>query len=178
MPGRLRATLTALDALDEHREGLSALVSSLPVETVRRRPAPGAWSLAQLLDHLLRIDRGLDFGARPGSRLVRATSPARSAAVRAVLALPIRIPAPPGAAAVMPAPDPDVLATLLEWGRLRASWRERMAEATAADLDRLAFRHPLAGPFCLPDALAFLLAHHRHHDAQVRRTLQALAAAA
>ncbi|HEX8298879.1 MAG TPA: DinB family protein, partial [Rubricoccaceae bacterium] len=161
-------------ALDAHRLGLTARVAARPSDVVRRRPAPHAWSLAQLLDHLLRIDRMLQFDGPQAGALVRATSRARGLVVRGVLALPVRIPAPPGASAVMPAPDPDPTETADAWATLRQVWRARVAVLTPSDRHRVAFRHPIAGPLCLPDALAFVLAHHRHHDAQVRRTLLAL----
>lgn len=169
MPRSVRA---ALDALDAHRLGLTRLVAALPPEVARRKPDPHAWSLAQLLDHLLRIDRALHLDGPPAGPVVRSTSRARGLAIRGVLSLPIRIPAPPGAASVMPAPDPEPAATMQAWAALRQTWRERLGTADAER--RVAFRHPIAGPLCLPDALAFVLAHHRHHDAQVRRTLRAL----
>lgn len=160
-----------LDALDAHRGRLSRLIAGLPAADVRRRPAPRAWSLVQIAEHLLRIDRGLRVGGPPAGPLTRATSPARRALIAGVLALPLRIPAPPGVRHILPGPDPDLAATLGAWAALRQAWRRQI---DAADPDAVVFRHPVVGPLCGPDALAFLLAHHRHHDAQVARTCRAL----
>ena len=161
-----------LGALDAHRDRLTRLVASLPEAAVRRRPAPRAWSLAQIADHLLRIDRGLCLDAPPAGPLVRATSAARGRLICGVLALPLRIPAPPGVAHILPGPDPDPAETLAAWAALRQTWH------APADPTAVAFRHPIFGPLCAPDALAFLLAHARHHDAQVARTCAALGLAA
>ncbi len=169
-----RTVPARLDALETHRLGLTRLVASLPAGAARRQPSPRAWSLAQLLDHLHRIDRGLHLDGLVASPVVWATSGARGALICAVLALPVRIPAPPGAASVMPSADPDLDATVVAWAALRRRWAECLGAMRPEDERRIAFRHPIVGPLCVPEALAFVLAHHRHHDAQVRRTLHAL----
>ena len=106
----------------------------------------------------------------PISAASRATSRLRSTGIQAVLALPLRIEGPPSAAYVMPSPSP-------RWPDVRERWaalRSRLADVGRPAPGAVGFAHPIAGPFLWDDALAFLLAHHRHHDAQVRRTLAAL----
>ncbi|PAP76127.1 hypothetical protein BSZ37_06535 [Rubrivirga marina] len=154
--------------LDAHRAAFAARLDALPSAVVHAAPAPGAWSLAQLAEHFVRIDAGLTLTGPPASAIVRATSGARRRALAGVLSLPLRIPAPPSAAGVMPSADPRWPEVRDRWDDVRAEWRSTPAEGAVA------YRHPLAGPFLFDDALAFLLAHHRHHDAQVERTLAAL----
>ena len=161
--------LRLLWALDAHRARLTAKLDALPGAVVHAAPAPGAWSLAQLAEHLALIDGGLTFDGPPVSSASRTTSWVRCAGIRAVLALPLRIQGPPSAAYVMPSGAPRWPEVRERWVALRAGWRH-----AAASSDAVAFLHPIAGPFVGADALAFLLAHHRHHDAQVRRTLAAL----
>ncbi len=161
--------LHLLHALDAHRAALADRLDALPPSVVHAAPAPGAWSLAQLAEHLRLIDAGLRLDGPPASVWARATSGVRSLGVRAVLALPLRIPAPPSARGILPSTAARWPEVRDRWAALRAGWAERHAEA---DGRAVAFLHPLAGPFVLDDALAFLLAHHRHHDAQVRRTLR------
>ena len=158
-----------LRALDAHRAALADRLDGLPEAVVHAAPAPGAWSLAQLAEHLLLIDSGLTFDGPPASPAARATSRLRSAGIQAVLALPLRIEGPPSARYVMPSAAPRWPEVRERWAALRAGWQRPSGGARA-----VAFRHPIAGPFLLDDALAFLLAHHRHHDAQVRRTLAAV----
>ncbi|MEM6328498.1 MAG: DinB family protein [Bacteroidota bacterium] len=157
-----------LHALEAHRRALIARLDGLSTEAVAAHPPGGGWSLAQIVEHLARIDAGLRLGAPMAGAVVRATSGARCRILRGVLGLPLRIPAPPGAQGVMPSEAPDYGAVREAWAERRADWSRRLPEADPA---AVAFRHPLMGPFLLPDALAFLLAHHRHHDAQVERTL-------
>ena len=71
----------------------------------------------------------------------------------------------------MPSSSPNYEAVRDAWTQRRTDWRRQLV---GADPGAIAFRHPLFGPFVLRDALPFLLAHHRHHDAQVKRTLVAL----
>lgn len=161
-------TLRLLDALDAHRTAFAAFLDALPEAVVHAAPAPGAWSLAQLAEHLVRIDAALELDGPPASALARATSGARSRALAGILSLPIRIPAPPSAAGVMPSADPQWPEVRTRWADVRTDWRTASADGGVA------YRHPLAGPFLFEDALAFLLAHHRHHDAQIERTRRVL----
>lgn len=159
--------MTTLDRLDDHRLALIARLDALPPEAVHAKPASGGWSLAQIVDHLYRIDRGLVLDGTRAPGWVRRTSGLRQGGVSAILSLPLRIPAPPGAAYVLPADAPDYAATRDAWADLRGLWRQRLPELSP---EAIGFQHPLAGPFVMGDALAFLLSHHRHHDAQVART--------
>lgn len=48
--------MTALDDFRTTRRHTLELVAGLPQSRIDHRPAPGKWSLGQVLDHLLRID--------------------------------------------------------------------------------------------------------------------------
>ena len=164
-----------LHALDAHRASFSRQLDGLSDAVVHASPAPGAWSLAQLAEHFVRVDSGLDLSTagpieRATSGLSRLRSRAGRSVLERVLALPVRIPAPRSASAVMPSESPRWADVRDAWDELRAGWQD-LADADPA---QVAYRHPIAGPLRLDDALAFLLAHHRHHDAQVRRTLAQL----
>ncbi len=170
----LAAAARPFDALDAHRVALAARLRALPTSVTSTSPRPGAWSLAQIVDHFQRIESSVRPEGRDGSRYEVLSSPARAGLVRGVLALPVRIGVPPGADAIRPADAPDLDAGLDAWAARRQSWRDALDGATAADLDRMVVLHPLAGRFRWPDTLRFLLAHHRHHDAQIERTLAAV----
>lgn len=160
------------DALEAHRRAVTARLDGIDPALVHARPGPDAWSLAQLADHFVRVDRGLAPGAR-ATVFETARSRAGRLVLGCVLALPLRIPAPPSAHGVMPHAAPRWPDVREAWATLRDTWRAQIGDA---DPVTLAYRHPLVGPLRLDDALAFLLAHARHHDAQVQRTLRALGA--
>ncbi len=163
--------LHLLDRLDAHRTEFAGRLDGLPERLVHARPTPDAWSLAHLAEHLLLIDGALQANGSPTSAASRATSRLRSTGIRSILALPLRIQGPPSAAYIMPSESPRWPDVRQRWSALRRDWRTWSPSPGA-----VGFAHPIAGPFLWDDALAFLLAHHRHHDAQVRRTLAALGA--
>ena len=164
-------TTARLDALEAHRLALTARLDALDSEAVHAVPAPGAWSLVQVAEHLLKIDRGLRLDGPTAGPVGTVRSRLGASVLLGVLGLPIRIPAPPSARGVMPSAAPTWTDVRDVWTDLRAAWASALPEATPA---AVAYQHPLAGPLRLDDALAFLLAHHRHHDAQVERTLGAV----
>ena len=164
-------SLRQLDALEAHRVALSRQLDALSEDVVDASPGVGAWSLAQIAEHLLRIDRGLDLNGWPMSAVGSVRSRFGSLALRGVLSLPVRIPAPPSARSVMPTEAPSWPEVREAWAGLRSRWRTALPDVSPRTT---VYHHPLAGPLMRDDALAFLLAHHRHHDAQVRRTLRQL----
>ena len=157
-----------LDALEAHRVRFSRQLNALDPAIVHASPGSGAWSLAQIAEHLLLIDRELGFDGEPSSWLGSIRSRVGSVALRSVLSLPVRILAPPSAQSVMPSESPSWPEVREAWDSLRSSWRTALSDVSP---DAIVYPHPLAGRLCREDALAFLLAHHRHHDAQVQRTL-------
>lgn len=159
------------DALEAHRLGFSRQLDGLDMSVIHASPRPTAWSLAQIADHLLRIDQGLALEGFPATRLGRLRSRLGRVTLQSILALPVRIPAPPSAQSVMPSDAPSWPEVREAWAALRSSWRQALPDVAPSTI---VYHHPLAGPLCRDDALAFLLAHHRHHDVQVRRTLRQL----
>ena len=125
MTPRARRCLAALDA---HRVAFAARLDALPDAVVHAQPAPDARSLAQLAEHFVRIDAGLRVRDRAAGPLVRATSGVRSAAVRSVLALPLRIPAPASALGILPSATPRWPDVRARWDALRAGWGPALAD--------------------------------------------------
>ena len=166
-------SLPLLDALESHRLALTARLDALPAGAVHQSPAPGAWSPAQIAEHLVRIERTMRLDGRLASPLAATVASAKTVLMNGILALPVRYPMPPGAVSrIAPSPQSDWDEVKAEWETLRSSWREALPALTKRTV---VFKHPLIGLLCVPDALRFVLAHHRHHDAQIARTLAAVA---
>jgi hypothetical protein len=169
-------TLPTLDHLETRRHGLTARLDALPDGVVHARPAPGQWSLAQIAEHFLKIERTLRLRGEPASAWTYATSGPRNALMRGMLALPVRYPMPPGAVSrIAPSPDARWGAVRAEWGALRAAWREALPSLPPRTV---VFKHPIIGLLPVADALRFVLSHHCHHDRQIERTLAAVSASA
>jgi hypothetical protein len=143
------------DVLDSARRVLSttparwqALVEAMPQDLLQRAPAPGEWSAADCLNHLLVAERSV-FGAR----------------LRAILAggdLPAFSPDRPDG------PDAERAAGAL--AAERAENLEVLGGLTAADLDRTG-RHPDYGPVALRVVLSAWAAHDLQHTVQAEEAL-------
>ncbi|MEM8557541.1 MAG: DinB family protein [Bacteroidota bacterium] len=166
---------TRFEALEAQRDAFLAPIRTLTEGERARKPSARAWSLNELVHHLLLIDtQALDgitaaFAAPPRSAGV--TAPLRFGAIRCVLALPVRIPAPPAADGVMPRDTPDFATLDAEWTRVRTMLADCLLEAPPDRFDAAAFRHPIMGRFTLLDTLDFVHAHHAHHLPQRKRLL-------
>jgi hypothetical protein len=165
--------MPTFDALEHQRAALLADVGSWPMAAVTYRPAPGAWTAAQVLDHLVRSERGilaqvrqrLDVPHRRGLR-----DRLGCAFVERVFRSERRVRVPESVAAlVAPAPGADLAVVHADW------------DATRADLARLlttigpeqgrggVFRHPVAGWMGVREVLRFFWVHAHHHAFQLAR---------
>ena len=165
-------SLPTLDALESHRLALTARLDALPAGAVHQAPAPSAWSPAQIVEHFVRIERTMRLNGRLASPLAATVASAKTALMKGILTLPLRVSVPRGAEQIVPSPQPNWAEVKAEWETVRAGWREALP---ALPKRTVVFKHPLIGLLCVPDALRFVLAHHRHHDAQIARTLAAVA---
>jgi len=163
-----------LDALERRRDLLLAELGALPPEELAHRSAPGVWTLAEVAQHLMLVERGTarilaaraDKPPIPRGRL----DPLRRLGMRIILGR-IRFKAP--MPQILPEPGMTLPEVREEWDRVRASLRTTLAHVTAARLDRPIFKHPLAGVMSVPETLDFLARHHDHHLRQVARLKRA-----
>ncbi|MEL7362435.1 MAG: DinB family protein [Bacteroidota bacterium] len=168
---------TRFDALETQRTAFLAPLYALAESDRARKPSPKAWSLNELVHHLILIDTQARDDLRRAlaapTRSAGPTAGVRFGLLRRVLALPVRIPAPPAADGVMPRDTPafDTLDTM--WSDVRADMAALLATASPDRLRAAAFRHPIMGRFTLLDTLDFMHAHHAHHLPQRKRLLSA-----
>jgi hypothetical protein len=147
------------DVLDAARRVLSttsdrwlSLVEATPEALLRRAPAPGEWSAAECLDHLLLAERHV-FGRR-----LRAILDGREM----VAFDPSRPPAP----AAERTPREAAAALAAE----RAAHLVTLAGLTSGDLER-ASRHPEYGLVTLRVVLSTWAAHDLQHTVQAEEAL-------
>lgn len=147
------------DVLDSARRLLSitpgrwqSLVEAAPDELLRRAPAPGEWSAAQCLDHLLVAERAV-FGAR-----LRAILDGRD--------LPVFDPNAPR--------EPEAERTPRAVAAALAAERDAnlrvLSDLTPADLER-AGRHPEYGMIALRVILNTWTAHDLQHTVQAEEAM-------
>ena len=157
-----------------------ALCDGLSDAQLLWRPAPGAWSIAECLDHLARAGSWFVKQAGHGLEQARARGLRAEGAYRlrpfdrfaaSVLEPPVRYlraSAPQGA---VPTSISDPRAVLAAFERLQDSLAERVRECDGWDLRRARARSPWhpAIELSLGGLLLVTLAHERRHLWQARR---------
>jgi hypothetical protein len=153
-------------------------VAAVPLEAGERRPLSGAWSPAEIVDHLSIVEsrvarllgRLLDQ-AGPLPRRGDAASPLSSLDHYRLLDRSIRVPGPEG---VQPSPTANLSAAMAELEQARRGLQALLARADGLDTERIAAPHPLLGPLTFEQWMIFLAQHEARHTAQLREVMAAL----
>lgn len=162
---------TQFDALEQRRHRLLSELARLGEAQLSFRPAPGAWSLLEVVHHLLLVDQAILRAAahRPVQGRMRRSVRQRIgyAAVWLVLKLGVRVKIPVRSVA------PQVGVSLGElreqWGDTRMALQARLNSITERTMRHALGRHPIAGPLNAVQTLLFLTRHFDHHARQINR---------
>jgi hypothetical protein len=164
-----------LDAVMARRSNFEAQARGMSEAQLRFRPAPGAWSISEVADHLLHVEREVMKAStkqgverRGQRRTLKQWLAAKG--FRAVTRLNIRIKVPAKVAGlVTPGSAPDLNALWAEWRDTHDQLERYLETIGPANVDDMAFRHPIIGPTSVRGMLPFLVSHFDHHMRQVRR---------
>jgi uncharacterized damage-inducible protein DinB len=170
-----------LQCLDAELAGLRAAVESVPPERRGERPAAGRWSVAEVLDHIARVERSVlkacanqlaaareaGLPAETDSSSIRETMPPERVANRdRPLLSPERL-------------QPQANDAADAWAQtesVRERLREFVVSCDGLALSQVSFAHPALGPLNLYQWLLFSAGHHARHAAQIREIASQLAA--
>jgi hypothetical protein len=160
-----------LDELESRRQRFLGTLEGFTAEQLAFRAEPQSWTPVQVGHHVLLAEqRTADAikkhrGMRSGKRSLRYRL--GGAVLWLILKTGIRVKNPVPEAA----PDDDIdLPGLLEaWEQARADLAAVLAETKERGLQYAAFKHPVAGPWNVEEALVFLVAHLDHHLRQLDR---------
>ena len=157
--------------MERQRTSLLNRLESFAAEQLAFRPGAGAWSVAEVVHHLVLVEEafvrqsGLDASKRPATPGMRAG--AAYLAVIAVLRTGLRVKAP--SKAVVPTGAVPLADSRGRWAATRADLRAFLETVSAPVLRRAVFKHPLAGWLTVPQGLGFLEVHVDHHLRQIAR---------
>ena len=162
------------ERLESSRRALLDSLAGLDDEALRRPPAPGAWSIVQVLGHLTLAEEATLAYLRKKTQAAPSTIPPagiaswlRMIAVAAMLRAPVRRKAP--ALTANPPAERGLAEARAHWDRVRADWTVFLDAFPAELAGRAVFRHPFAGRMSLAHTLGFMEEHLRHHARQVDR---------
>lgn len=165
--------------LAEHRATLRAAVDAVPEDRREERPEPGRWSVAEVLEHLAGIEKGVTWifttraaeaqGRGPGAE----TAPVVGTVDMAFLLDRSRKIETPESRR-----PTGELSAAEAWAELEAARRgleEAIVRTEGLALDDVMHTHPLVGPLNLYQWVVFVGGHEARHAAQVVEIAEALA---
>lgn len=132
------------------------------------RPAAGAWSMVEIVQHIALATAGMFRTTHPASTSLRWRGVPKVALMTRVLRSRIKIRAPVSAIVPRPGATWDEARTRLS--DAVAKWREFVE---GDSFDTTAFRHPLTGRITSAQTARFVAEHFDHHVRQIDRLLTA-----
>ncbi len=163
-----------LQTLDDQRLALLGELETLREDVLKVRPGPEAWSILEILEHVVVAESVILRGLPPRSGLV---AQPRNLGHRlkyglVTLILRFRIPVKVPSRRMLPTGQASLAELRTAWDAHLAWLRAFVAEDEAAALESAFFTHPIAGPITLVQALRMDLLHvgiHRRQIAKLRR---------
>ena len=162
----------ALGTLARDRAAVLARLDAMTPEQRAFRPAPDAWSAADVADHLAKAESGqIEIVRRQvaAPRPLGRPSAPRRWLVERIMRSGVRVRMP---AAVAPRVTPTGVPFEASRDALVAAadgWRALAATYPPAMADAGVFAHPVAGPLTLRGTVGFAAAHLDHHRRQIER---------
>lgn len=167
------------------QEQLQALFSELeryPHDVLNASPAPGKWSVMQVLQHLLRSESlSLAYLQKKWSydpKLKPATFRTRwrEFILTSYLGVPIKFKAPKGVNEEHFPEESDFASTRKQWLETRKAMEAFLNELPEEVFAREFYRHPIAGRITLKGMLGFFASHTSRHQGQIKKTLEKIEA--
>jgi uncharacterized damage-inducible protein DinB len=161
--------MDTLQLLDTERAALLANVARVAEQDRSRRPAPDRWSVAEVLEHLATVERGIAKlltvrGRETPSPDSLPATPLDADRIAALRGRDKRLEAPER---VKPSGSVNAADALSALETARASLRKALVDADPASLDGCTHTHPVLGTLTLRDWVHFVAHHEARHAAQV-----------
>lgn len=164
-------------ALEHFRTDLLNTVNGLPASQLSFKPAPEAWSVLEVIEHLILVEKAtLSYLQQKVSAAATLAPLGWESQWRCFLLIcamrsPLKFKTP--TPLVLPASGRSLRELQNEWQALRQQWRATLSALTPAMLRLPLIRHPAAGRLTAAQGLRFIKAHFQHHLKQMARIQQA-----
>ncbi len=161
--------------LESMRNRLLANLDAHDEARLNQSPADGGWSPGQVLAHVIEAERmSLEY-VRKRTQDPESTSRRtlrqwlNGVILTSAMRSPLKFEVPPTVG--QPPEIVDLAALQRDWQQVRDGWREFLSSFPPELRNNAIYRHPVAGPLSLDQALAFLVSHLRRHRKQIQRAL-------
>ena len=172
MSSELADCFHAFESIEGDRTRVLAQLGEWPEGCIAFRPAPGAWSAPEVLDHIVRSETGITAAMRRGIRNphpLEGEDRSGLDALYGALRSDRFFQVPKGADSSYPDPRTTLPEVASRWQQSRIDLRSFLETLTAADLGYGLFRHPSAGWMTFRDVLEHFSTHLFHHEFQLAR---------
>ena len=164
------------EQLEDDRARLMAELSKASGETLSLKPSKDKWSVNEILTHLVTSEqltirylkkKSLGVEQLRNSGLAEKI---RYAVLEISQRLPLKFKAPKHL--VLNTPEALPLPQLLtSWNATRQELKEFLDSITDRNVNKLIYKHPVAGRFDVSQCLMFMREHYHHHLPQIKRLL-------
>ncbi len=174
----MQPSLHALfDSVEREKDRLMDHVSALSPEDYFRTPAPGKWSIAQIMTHLMTVEQlSLQYLKKKSLGISKVKDSGMMEEVRfrlysAVFRLPLKLKAPKvildNTPEALPLSELDI-----QWKRLRNKLKTFLSTIEDKHIRRLIYKHAFAGRLDVMQALRFFIEHMHHHQPQIDKIIR------
>jgi uncharacterized damage-inducible protein DinB len=168
---------TVFDSIEQEKDLLIDHVSGLTPEEYFKMPAPGKWSVAQIMTHLMVAEQ---LSLRYMKKKSLGINDVKDSGVIQELTfqlynvlqrLPIKLRAPK--TMLDHTPEPLPLADLkTQWGNFRSELKVFLSDIQDQHVRRMIYKHAFAGRLDVIQALRFFITHIHHHRPQIDRIIR------
>lgn len=163
--------------LERQRSTILDQVKNLPSERFNQVPAPGKWSVSQILTHIFIAEQlSMAYMKKKALGIDQLKNSGLSESIRLeVLKISQRIPAirykAPQAVVANTPPAYTLDELITRWTAQRGALRTFLDGIEDRNVKKLIYKHPVAGRFDARQALVFFREHIIHHWPQIKRLL-------
>jgi uncharacterized damage-inducible protein DinB len=174
----MRPQLQSLfDSIEKERDSLLRLVSALPEDIYNRVPAPGKWSIAQIMTHLMVAEQlSLRYIKKKslGIDSVKDSGVVEEIKFR-LLQISQRLPFKFKAPTIVLENTPQALPLSelqIQWKAFREELGIFLSTIQDNHHRRMIYKHAVAGRLNVMQALRFFTEHIHHHRPQINRIIR------
>ena len=170
----------AMDYVEEKRKELLQSFAGVPADRLARKPSDGAWSVAEILDHLGIVESGVARLIAKRAGKAREAGLGEEKSTESVLASfdqqrakleTMKMQSP---TTVEPRTNADLTEALEGLKTSRESLRAAALAANGLALSEIKHTHPFLGELDLYQWLIFIGQHEARHRKQIERTLNSI----
>ena len=171
------ALVQPFEKLERNQKAIFDLLGAVSPAVLSRSPAPGKWSILEILSHLIISEKlTVRYMEKKFSGIETLKNSNVLHALRyfifiAIINTNLKFKAPKVVVAQIPPPG-SFEELKKEWLEVRKALKNILENLKEEDNARLIFKHPIAGRFNIKQTLGFLDTHNQHHVPQMKSILK------